>query len=135
MVEIGARTVVDVGGCVIARSGVLSIGPDSYVGRGSVITAIERVVIGRDALIAEHVTIRDQDHDYTHKRPYRLAGMKVSSINIGDNVWIGAKATITRGVTIGSNAVIGANSVVTHDVPANAVVAGVPAKLVRFIDA
>ena len=58
--------------------------------------------------------------------------MRVAAIRIGDNVWIGAKATITRGVTIGDNAVVGANAVVTRDVPENAVVGGVPAKVIRF---
>jgi maltose O-acetyltransferase len=50
---------------------------------------------------------------------------------VGDNVWIGASAIVLKGVTIGENAVIGAGAVVASDVPANAVVAGNPAKLVR----
>jgi acetyltransferase-like isoleucine patch superfamily enzyme len=58
--------------------------------------------------------------------------MRTAPIHIGDNVWIGAKATITRGVTIGDNAVVGANSVVTGDVPADAVYAGAPARLIRM---
>ena len=53
--------------------------------------------------------------------------------NTGDNVWIGAKATILRGVAIGDNAVIGANAVVTKDVPANAVAVGGPARVVRIL--
>ena len=50
---------------------------------------------------------------------------------IGKNVWVGVKATITPGVTIGDNAIVGANAVVTKDVPANSVVGGVPAKVIR----
>jgi acetyltransferase-like isoleucine patch superfamily enzyme len=53
---------------------------------------------------------------------------------VGNNVWIGYGACILRGVTVGDNAVIGANSVVTRDVPANAVVGGVPARLIRMRD-
>ena len=49
---------------------------------------------------------------------------------IGDDVWIGAHCTITDGVTIGEGAVVGANSVVTRDVPAYAIVAGVPARVI-----
>ena len=52
-------------------------------------------------------------------------------IHIGKNVWIGANATVLPGVTIGDNAVIAAAAVVTKDVPANVVVAGVPAKVIR----
>ncbi|NDG42684.1 MAG: acyltransferase, partial [Betaproteobacteria bacterium] len=55
-----------------------------------------------------------------------------SLITIGDDVWIGANCTITRGVSIGQGAVIGANSVVTESVPPMAIVAGVPARLIRF---
>jgi acetyltransferase-like isoleucine patch superfamily enzyme len=51
---------------------------------------------------------------------------------VGNNVWIGYGACILRGVTVGDNAVIGTNSVVTKDVPANAVVGGVPARLIRM---
>jgi acetyltransferase-like isoleucine patch superfamily enzyme len=54
---------------------------------------------------------------------------------IGNNVWIGAKATVTKGVTIGDNVVIGANSVVTRDIPPNSVAAGAPARVIRSIGA
>jgi acetyltransferase-like isoleucine patch superfamily enzyme len=51
---------------------------------------------------------------------------------VGNNVWIGYGACILRGVTVGDNAIIGANSVVTKDVSANAVVAGLPARVIRM---
>ena len=56
-------------------------------------------------------------------------------VDVGSNVWIGYGACILRGVTVGDNAVIGTNSVVTRDVPANAVVGGVPAKVIRMREA
>lgn len=55
-------------------------------------------------------------------------------ITIGDNVWFGGNCVVLSGVTIGNNAVIGAGSIVTKDVPANAVVAGNPARVLRYID-
>ena len=55
-------------------------------------------------------------------------------IVIGKNVWIGANAMIVPGVTVGDNAIIGAGAVVTKDVPANAVVAGVPAKVMKMVE-
>ena len=132
-VEIGTRTSIEPGCTLIAREGWMTIGSDAFIGQGCVLVSVERLTIGRDALIAEHVTIRDQDHDITGAGPYRAAGMQTSPVTIGDNVWIGAKVTITRGVTIGDNAVIGANAVVTSDIPANAVAVGAPARVIRMI--
>jgi acetyltransferase-like isoleucine patch superfamily enzyme len=56
-------------------------------------------------------------------------------VRVGNNVWIGYGACILRGVTVGDNAIIGTSAVVTKDVPANAVVAGVPARVVRMREA
>ena len=69
-----------------------------------------------------------------HERPVRLQGIYKRDVHVGHNVWIGYGACILRGVTVGDNAVIGTNSVVTKDVPANAVVGGVPAKVLRMRD-
>ena len=132
-IEIGDRSTVGSGSTLIARGGRLTVGPDAYIGQGSVLTSVEGISIGRDALIAEHVTIRDQDHDFTGRRPYRAAGLLVAPVTIGDNVWLGAKVTVTRGVTIGDNSVIGANSVVTSDIPANSIAVGSPARVFRMI--
>ena len=64
----------------------------------------------------------------------RNQGIETSKpITIGNSVWIGAHATVCGGVTIGDHAVIGAGAVVLHDVPANTIVAGVPAKVIRKI--
>lgn len=61
-----------------------------------------------------------------------LQGETSKSVIIGNNVWIGAKATILLGITIGDNAIIGANSLVNKDVPEGAIVGGVPAKVIRM---
>ena len=92
-----------------------------------------RVVIGEDCLIAELVSIRDHDHRFADLDvPIRAQGADVAEVNIGRNVWIGSKATVLKGVTIGDDAIVGAGAVVTRDVPANAIVIGVPARVVRF---
>lgn len=62
------------------------------------------------------------------------AGFLTAPIVIGNNVWIGAKATVTKGVSIGDNSVIAANAVVTRDIPAGTLAAGVPARVIRRID-
>ena len=65
-------------------------------------------------------------------RPIRLQGIYKRDVRVGNNVWVGYGAAFLRGVTVGDNAVVGTYSVVGKDVPANAVVAGVPAKLLRM---
>lgn len=118
---------------ITAKHGLLEIGERSYIGQYSVICAREMIRIGTDCLIAEHVTIRDQDHVFGSGLTTAQAGFSTAPVVIGDNVWIGAKATITKGVKIGSNSVVAANSVVTRDIPENTVVAGAPARFVRNI--
>lgn len=118
---------------ITVKHGILEIGARSYIGQFSVICARESIVIGSDCLIAEHVSIRDQDHRFGLGLLTAEAGFTTSSISIGDNVWIGAKTTVTKGVSIGDNAVIGANSVVTQDIPPNSVAVGAPARVIRTI--
>jgi acetyltransferase-like isoleucine patch superfamily enzyme len=84
-------------------------------------------------VIADRAMFIDFDHGVVEvERPVRLQGIYKRDVDVGNNVWIGYGACILRGVTIGDNAIIGTNSVVTKDVPANAVVAGLPAKIIRM---
>ena len=97
--------------------------------------AASRVRIGREVLIASRVHITDHDHrtDDPQVTPRRSRELVTRPVTIGDGAWLGEGCVILKGVTIGSRAVIGANAVVTRDVPARAVVAGVPAKLIRML--
>ena len=75
----------------------------------------------------------DFDHGVVEvERPIRLQGIYKRDVHVGNNVWIGYGACILRGVTVGDNAVIGTSSVVTKDLPANAVAAGAPARVLRM---
>lgn len=114
----------------------LIIGAGADIGDYTHITAMGHMRIGKYLLTGRWVTITDNGHgdtDYeTLLQPplYRKVISK-GDVTIGDNVWIGDKATILPGVTIGDGAVIGANSVVTKDVPAYSIVAGNPAKIIK----
>jgi acetyltransferase-like isoleucine patch superfamily enzyme len=66
------------------------------------------------------------------ERPIREQGIYKRDVRIGHNVWIGYGAAFLRGVTVGDNAVVGTYTVVNKDVPANAVVAGVPVRVLRM---
>ncbi len=130
----GARCVLDHGFTLECR-GRLEVGEGTVFGHHCTVASDRSIVIGRDCLLAELVSIRDHDHAFADpSTPIVDQGRSTAPIRIGDNVWVGAKATITRGVTIGSNAVVGAHAVVTHDLPANCVAVGVPARVVRMRD-
>jgi acetyltransferase-like isoleucine patch superfamily enzyme len=78
----------------------------------------------------------DFDHGMVEvERPIRLQGIYKRDVEVGHNVWIGYGACVLRGVKVGHNSVIGTNSVVTADVPENAVVGGVPARVIRTREA
>lgn len=87
--------------------------------------------IGRGCRIATGVKLFAFDHGTAPDRPIREQPVRSRGITIGDDVWIGADAGITDGVTIGDGAVIGMGAVVTRDVPAGAVVGGIPARVLR----
>ena len=86
--------------------------------------------IGDNCLIGHQVVFATLNHDLD---PAKRAGMHPAPIKLGRNVWVGAHATILAGVTVGDDAVIAAGAVVTKDVPAGAVVGGVPAKIIKHI--
>lgn len=132
--SIAAGVAIDRFADITVQYGHLEIGPRSYIGQFTVICAQDKIAIGSDCLIAEHVSIRDQDHRFELGLTTAKSGFTTAPIRIGNNVWIGAKAMITKGVTVGDNSVVGANSVVTHDVPPNTVVAGIPARILRGIE-
>ena len=133
-VVFGAGCVLDHGLVVEAR-GRLVVGDRTIFGHHCTLASHESLEIGADCLIAEMVSIRDHDHARALPGvPYREQGVVVAPVTIGDNVWIGSKATVLRGVTIGDGAVVGAGAVVTRDVPAGAVVGGVPARPLQVRD-
>lgn len=115
---------------------IISIGNNCNFGAFNHITAINHIEIGDNCLTGKWVTITDNNHGTTDKEDLMLPPIqrKVTSsgpVIIGKNVWIGEKSTILSGVTIGDGAVIAANSVVTHNIPAFAVAAGIPAKVIK----
>ena len=95
-------------GCRFQDTGGITIGDETLIGHGSILTTLNHGV-----------------------DPDRRADMIPAPVVIGRKVWLGAGVTIVPGVTIGDGAIVGAGAVVTKDVPANAIVAGVPAKVVR----
>jgi acetyltransferase-like isoleucine patch superfamily enzyme len=115
------------------HEGVVEIGPKTVLGQECTISAYRRVRIGEQCVVADRAMFIDFDHNVADvERPIRKQGIYMRDVVVGNNVWVGYNAQILRGVTVGDNAIIGANSVVTRDIPANAVAAGSPARVIRM---
>jgi maltose O-acetyltransferase len=109
----------------------LTIGDGCRLNYGCSIAATEEVRIGNHVRIGTYVNIADNDFHDLHRRGVRPASQPVI---IENHVWIGGKASITKGVRIGYGAVVGIGAVVTRDVPPFAIVAGVPARVIGQVD-
>lgn len=109
----------------------ISVGKGSYINVNCNFIDDGEIVIGKKVMFGPAVTIATVGHPIA---PDMREYMYTAPVHIGDNVWIGGNVTICPGVTIGENSVIGAGSVVIHDVPANSIAAGNPAKVIRQID-
>ncbi|AHG02267.1 maltose O-acetyltransferase (plasmid) [Halostagnicola larsenii XH-48] len=111
----------------------IHVGDGFYTNFECVILDAGRVEIGDDCMLAPGV------HIYTATHPLeaaeRVKGPEYTKpVTIGDEVWIGGRAVLNPGVTVGDGAVIGSGSVVTDDVPANVVVQGNPAEIVKELE-
>ncbi|MRN07147.1 sugar O-acetyltransferase [Lactobacillus sp. 0.1XD8-4] len=108
----------------------LKIGKHVFINSGVMLTDLGGIELEDQVLIAPNVTILSVNHPLN---PTKRHGVELKPVLIKKNAWIGANATILPGVTIGRNAVVAAGAVVSKDVPANTVVAGVPAKVIKQI--
>ncbi len=112
--------------------GRIEIGECVLMSPGSRISASDEIVIGDGTMFANGAYVTDSDwhtiYDRTERDP------TPTPVHIGRNVWLGDHATVLKGVSIGDNSVVAARAVVTRDVPANVVVAGNPARVVKELD-
>jgi acetyltransferase-like isoleucine patch superfamily enzyme len=132
-VEFGRFVWIGDGAKIRCHEGVVEIGAKTVMGQECTISAYRRVRIGEQCVIADRAMFIDFDHGVVEvDRPIRKQGIYMRDVVVGSNVWIGYGACILRGVSVGDNAIVGTNSVVTKDVPANAVVAGIPARVIRM---
>ena len=109
----------------------ISIGKNVFINSGCRFQDHGGITIGDGALIGHNVVLATLNHDID---PRKRSDMYPEPIFIGNNVWIGANATILPGVTIGDDAIIAAGAVVTKNVPSNVIVGGVPAKIIKKIE-
>jgi acetyltransferase-like isoleucine patch superfamily enzyme len=115
------------------------IGDGCNIGEYCHISAINKIVFGKNVLTGRWLTVVDNGHGKTEIEDLDLPPVKrllysKGPVIIEDNVWIGDKVTIMPGVTVGKNSIVGANAVLTKDVPANCVVGGNPAKRLKVVE-
>jgi acetyltransferase-like isoleucine patch superfamily enzyme len=135
-VRFGRFTWIGDGTKIRCHEGLVEIGKKTVIGQECTISAYRHVRIGEQCVIADRTMFIDFDHGMVEvERPIRVQGIYTREVVIGSNVWIGYGATFLRGVRVGDNSVVGTYAVVARDVPANAVVGGVPAKVLRMREA
>lgn len=117
-------------GARVSVRGILEL-ESGYINNDVSIFCVEKIHIGNNVAIGPSVSIRDTDSHEIYCVGEDLRLNNSASIYIGDNVWIGERSIILKGVTIGDGAVIAAGAVVTHDVPCNSIAAGIPAKVIK----
>lgn len=118
--------------CYIFFPEKLEIGNNVSIHPMCYINAVGGISIGNDVSIAHAVTIMTSSHRFDrHDIPIKDQSYDVAKTEIGDDVWIGAKATLLCGNNIGSGSVVGAGAIVTHDILDNTVNIGAPARVLK----
>ncbi|HEY3328871.1 MAG TPA: acyltransferase [Capsulimonadaceae bacterium] len=113
--------------------GEIVIGDGTIIGPYVHIGAAAKLLIGARVLMASYVFISDHDHGYADTETFvAYQPLTISPVVISDDVWLGEKVTVLKGVTIGHHAIIGAGSVVTKDIPPYAIAAGSPARVIAM---
>lgn len=128
--QLGDGCEIDTGTTVaVYGNGTLHLGERAFVGHHGTLAAHRSVTIGAGTFLAELVSIRD--HDHALGEPPSSGNVEVAPVVIGRDVWLGAKTTVLRGAEIGDGAVVAAHAVVRGTIPAGALAAGIPARVVR----
>lgn len=111
---------------------VIQIGDDCYL-NGVEINAQTAITISNRCLVADCLFLDTDFHSVSINRQTAGAAAKTAPITIGENVWIGNRTLILKGVSVGANSVVGAGAVVRTSVPANVVVIGNPHQIVKHL--
>ena len=109
------------------------IGEGTHMSNNVSIIACSKITIGANCRIGDLVSIFDSDFHEINPNSRNLSNGKTKEVEIGQNVWIGSRVLILKGVKIGKNCVVAAGSVVTNSVPESSLAAGIPAKVIRKI--
>lgn len=118
----------------VTAGGYISVGDDFIIQSFVLLDGIGGIEIGNQVMLGTHVQVYSSNHQIKRATPIRYQPLDLRRTTIGNDVWVGGNAVILGGVTIGDGVVVGAGAVVTKDVPPYAIVAGSPAKILRYRD-
>ncbi len=110
---------------------MITVGDNNHFSNNISVVANERITIGNRCLLGDLVAIYDCDFHEMNPLTRHQGSGPTAPVSIGDNVWIGSRSIILKGVTVGDNSVIAAMSLVNKPVPPNCVVGGVPARIIK----
>jgi len=130
-ISVGADSVIKshVHICPCNSSAAISIGERTTIGFYSMIYSSKSIEIGADCMIGPFAYLVDSDHGTDRILPMNLQSNITEPVKIGNDVWVGARTMILKGVTIGDGAIIAAGSIVKRDVHPYSIVGGIPAKV------
>jgi len=130
-ITIGSGVFVGRNTILSCKNGDIVLGDRANIGFNCEVFSASQVVLGADVLLAAYCYVVGGDHDFSDSSKAVLAqGRTSAGVEIGDGVWMGAGAKVLDGVTIGAHAIIGAQAVVREAVPARAIAAGIPARII-----
>jgi acetyltransferase-like isoleucine patch superfamily enzyme len=118
---------------VFQGEGQITVGDSTYIGSHASLNCIERISIGRHCMLANFVSIVDNNHGSASTESFARQAMTSAPVTIGDDCWIGEKASLLEGVSVGDGSIVAAGAVVVEDVAARTVVGGVPARILRSL--
>lgn len=132
-VTLGKYTCIECTGSLADLGKGLKVGNNVGLGTHGFYGCAGGIEIGNDVLVGNYCSFHSENHNFEDiSRPIRMQGVNRKGIKIGNNCWIGAKATILDGVEIGDGCVVAACALVTRGVyPANSVIGGIPAKVIK----
>lgn len=113
----------------------LKMGSNSAIGDFTHFGASGGIEIGNDVIMGAYISFHSENHNFSDPtRLIREQGVTSKGIKLGNNIWVGAKATFLDGCEVGDNCVVAAGAVVSGTFPANCIIGGVPAKIIREIN-
>ena len=134
-VKIGAFSLITCTSHLSSYGEGLQIGTNSAIGDFAHFGASGGIAIGSDVIMGSYISFHSQNHNFNDStKLIREQGVTSKGIKMGNNIWVGAKATFLDGCVVGNNCVVAAGAVVNDIFPDNVVIGGVPAKILKTID-
>jgi len=132
--KIGDYSVVNITGHFSLLGKGLKIGDYTGIGEYAYFGAAGGIEIGDNVIMGQYISFHSQNHNFADtSKLIREQGVTSKGIKLGNNIWVGSKVTFLDGSSVGDNCVVAAGAVVTKEFPANSIIGGVPAKIIKTI--